>query len=227
MEIVDFDQVEIDGNTYSLDEAKTKFPDKKIEIEYNEILQIIEFLKNISDVTEAKTEFDRAYQMFKYIVESTNYDISIYEERKTIAPVELQFREIYWCLCNNRSICTGNSYALGQLLKATGIESKIVYLSSDGNYGHCAVRAKLDGKEFICDPTLAKDLIQNGGQKISPNIFAFDPEMYLKYICKGRTITREISVFDLFTLYACVEEIYGRDIIKELKEKIAKEKPLE
>ncbi len=179
MELLNNGKIAIDDEILSLEEAKVKYPEKKVEIQFHEIAVAASQILELPEIKNTSNIFDKAYLLYKYIIENSKYDLNIQKEKKLNTEDDIEFNEIYRCLCEHRSVCTGDSASLSLLMRMVGIESVYVGLRhKTNNSAHAVVKFKIDNNEYFCDPTLFRLLSIEHNVKINNSLFAFPSDSF-------------------------------------------------
>jgi hypothetical protein len=98
---------------------------KLMELVNNTIKEV--FLNDINKISET----EKAFLIYKKIVEETAYDFELLESRKKRGPVNL-LMEVFDVFINKKGVCSSLSQAYKLLLEQVGIEAKAV-ICDDGN----------------------------------------------------------------------------------------------
>src|SRR5690554_586157 len=98
---------------------------KLMELVNNTIKEV--FLNDINKISET----EKAFLIYKKIVEETTYDFELLESRKRRGPVNL-LMEVFDVFINKKGVCSSLSQAYKLLLEQVGIEAKAV-ICDDGN----------------------------------------------------------------------------------------------
>lgn len=220
VEIYEDGWVNVDGAIMEINEAKKEFPQKRELIEYHQIKKAIDEIVALPQIANATNDMERAYQLYKYIIESSTYDLSILQEKQKEIPTEetLQFKEIYKCLCEHRSICTGDSYALALLLRTIGISAVHVGIKNKPQYqfdektgqrlrGHMVVKFTLGEQEYFCDPTTFRDVVAQTKTPLNQNLFAFPKQVFFGALFPKKEISYDkFKVLSLKEMYNAFEQ---------------------
>ncbi|MDR3150374.1 MAG: hypothetical protein LBU14_01830 [Candidatus Peribacteria bacterium] len=114
------------------------------------------------------------------------------EEKEVDSSIEaLETNDIYKCLIENRSVCSGDAASLSLLLNEIGIQSTHITIADkkDNNGVHEVVSLKIGGEDYICDPTLIRSALKDRNiPKISPRVFLFSPKDFFQIIYKQKEI---------------------------------------
>lgn len=210
------DIIEINGDKMPVDKAKLLYTDLKTEIEFNQILRAIAQIMNRDEIKNETNAMKKAFYLFKYIIENSTYDINIQQEKQKDAPEELEFHEIYRCLCEKRSVCTGDSATLALLLRKAGIPSTHIGLadkktsndSSERRTGaHEVVKFQIDDKDFFCDPTLFRMISQQNNIEIDKLPFALSLNQLLGQIYPRKEIVQVWRPFDINVIFLSANSV--------------------
>lgn len=172
--------------------------EKSLEIQ-DTIQRIFKGLK--LDSSEQKQK-ENAFNLFKYIIENSNYDPTIMFEKEQDAQQlsndpekamhDAEIIDIHRCLCQHRSVCTSDAAALSLLFRSAGIPSVHLTIADIGDIPqgiHEVVSMKFDNNTFICDPTLTRTCLECGQiPDIHPSIFAFTPDHFFSNIYPQKEI---------------------------------------
>ena len=142
-----------------------------------------DFLKELN----LDRNYMNAFKIFKYLVLNSKYDKDKLWEKQEDLKNGLPFddvvlKEIYRCICEQKTVCTGYTSAMVYLLNKIGIpasQESIAPPSDDKRLYHAIVVFMSNGEEKICDPTLAKMLLTSGNiKKVTLNQFTYSRDVY-------------------------------------------------
>ena len=149
--------------------------------QYNEVIKFLQVDEKMYD----------AFKIFKYLITNTKYDQNAFTEKRKDIENHLTFdeiviKDIYRCLCKNKTICTGYACSMVYLLEKIGIKAShetISPPSKDKNKYHEVVVFENQGKTYISDPTLIRILIDKAEiKKPTINNFCYEKDYYFNKI---------------------------------------------
>lgn len=147
-----------------------------------------------------------AFKIFKYLVTNSEYDKDkLWEKQKDLKnglPFDdVVLKEIYRCICEQKTVCTGYTSAMVYLLNKIGIpasQESIAPPSDDKRLYHAIVVFMSNGEEKICDPTLAKMLLTSGNiKKVTLNQFTYSRDVYFGKIRPSWKTNAKFSNVDI------------------------------
>ncbi len=163
---------------------------------YQEILNFLQVDEKMYD----------AFKIFKYLVTNVKYDQNAFIEKRKDIENHLSFNEIvikdiYRCLCENKTICTGYACSMVYLLKKIGVEASHETISpenKDKNRYHEVVVFENQGKTYISDPTLIRVLIDKEEiKKPTINNFCYEKDVYFDKIRPGWLVVAKYRNIDI------------------------------
>ncbi len=165
---------------------------------------------NLPDDFSKQFNLDRnymnAFKIFKYLVTNSEYDKNkLWEKQKDLKnglPFDdVVLKEIYRCICEQKTVCTGYTSAMVYLLNKIGIpasQESIAPPSDDKRLYHAIVVFMANGEEKICDPTLAKMLLTSGNiKKVTLNQFTYSRDVYFGKIRPSWKTNAKFSNVDI------------------------------
>lgn len=150
----------------------------------------------------------KIFTIFKYLVENSVYDEAIIADKrqfkeKTLS--ELIVKEIYRCLCEGHSVCSGDAASLVYLLSKVGIDSAhVVIYPPDHDKANSHSVVAFDGIKngvkqlMIADVTLMRVALNNGTiNNLTHFDFCHTKDFYFKEVRKGwyiKTVAKEVQI---------------------------------
>ncbi len=182
-----------DGDKMSIMEIKNKIAQKADEIIKKEII-LPKQNSNFNEIAKFFNIDEKMYEIFKifkYIVTNAKYDYNAFiakrqDIKNNLTLGEVIIKDIYRCLCENATVCSGYATAMAYLLKKIGIKASHETISppnKDKNRYHEVVVFENQGKTYISDPTLIRLSIDKGIlKKATISNFCYDRETYFTKI---------------------------------------------
>lgn len=212
--------IKIDGNIYTLSDALRNFPKDikqicyavnkyKKEVEENDKIsqdKNTKLIKEIQDKTKIilnqlgldkeNSFFDKISKIFDYIVQNSDFEESLLQEKKKIYDADLsliekyktmEINDIYNCLIKNRSVCTGDATTMAYLLRCVGIDATHATIgNSKATKLHEIVLIRFMGYKLYCEPTIYREALHNDIVNLNGDKFVFEEKEYKKYLRANR-----------------------------------------
>ena len=159
-------------------------------------------------ITGTDSQFDKAFNLFKYVITNSTYDENVLQEkskediREPLSFYKMQVRDLHRCLCENRGVCSSDAITLSYLFSCIGINSSHLTIADKAlEHIHQIVKFELNGKEYFCDATLVRSAFEKGAiPNIDKQIFALSRDVMFGKLHPNSEIRAEFPSMDLHTL---------------------------
>ena len=183
-------------------------------IQYSkEIWQKSEMILKALDIDNPeKSDDNKAFELFRYIVSSSKYDNNVMLEKHQDGELEdyefMCIADIHRCLCENRSSCTSDALALAFLYCRAGLASTHVTIgpkNTDKSF-HEVTFLSLGDKAYICDPTLTRTTLEELAiEECSRNFYKVSPQYFFEKMYPNHEV-KYIHEMPKFTAYSKLVE---------------------
>lgn len=117
------------------------------------------------DQNSKNVQMEDLIKLLQYVVENSTYDSSIMATKQSIKNYETMLvNDVYTCLLEKRSVCTGDASTLSYLFRKLGVDSQHITIApaiATPSHVHEVVLFNHNNTQYICDPTLTRTCLQN------------------------------------------------------------------